>query len=159
MSFKLWLFEVALKRTLYRGTVAGQDLNHVGRDSGDWGLGVYLTPNAKLAERYALNTAKRTKREPIILVINHSLQNPANFDDKTFATEFFARIGVPMQKDLIPGIPQTRPYEDSKLIRDELLKMGYDSAVARNGYEVVAFDETKLQIVDTRSVDDADFLV
>lgn len=145
-----WLIENTVKKTLYRGTT-NNSLSHNKRDNGDYGLGVYLTQTAFYAE----DAQKATGKEPIILVIEHTFTSTANFDDHAFSFQLFSSLGIPENKVILPGQPQTRPYNDSLQITKELIRLGYDSAIARNGYEVIAYDESKLRIVDRRSVEDA----
>jgi hypothetical protein len=149
---------ISLKRKLYRGTVEGADLQSTGRDYGDWGLGVYLATSPTVAISYAYAAAKKTGKKPIILVIEHTLKNPANFDDEEFKKSFFDSIGVPAEKAITPGMAQSRPQQDSQKITQELMKLGYDSAVARHGSEVVAFDPSQLKIIEQRTPEEAGYL-
>ncbi len=156
LSFKNWLVEsVVLKRTLYRGTVQGNNLQPNKLDNGDFGLGIYMTTSSVMASSFAQQAAKANRGTPVILVIEHSLKNTANFDDPTFSSQFFEQLGIPENKSIIAGQPQTRPYHDSSRITEELLRLGYDSATARRGMEVVAYDESKLRVVDQKSIEDA----
>jgi hypothetical protein len=165
MQFQQWLCENELigRSTLYHGT-AGDfdsfDLSFAGeRDYGDYGIGVYLSPSATLARMYAYNASKRRSQPPLILKVEHHLQRTANFDDPEFQKQVAAETGAPFPKKLSAGGKQTRPKEESEAITRYLVSQGYDSATAYGGKEIVAYDPSKLQIVDKADPERASYWV
>lgn len=154
MHFKLWLTENVLgRRRLYHGTSGDFDqfdLTYAGtRDYGDFGIGIYLTPSSTLASMYANNAYKENGQEPFVYVVEHNLQNPANFDDPAFVKQVADALDIPFPKKLLPGSgKQSRPKEESLAITKYVTDLGYDSAVGRDGKEIVAYDPSKLRIVE-----------
>ena len=156
-SFKIWL--ESINRKLYHGTTGNFDnfdINLAGsRDYGDFGLGVYMTPSSTLAISYANSAARTNGQEPMVFVIQHSLQNPANFDDSEFKSKVFESLGIPMDKEINSGQKQTRPKEDAIAISKFVTSLGHDCATARGGKEFIAYDTSKLQIVEKIPAKDA----
>jgi len=165
MQFRQWLCENEFtgRRIIYHGT-AGDfesfDLDFAGeRDYGDYGIGIYLSPSATLARMYAYDTAKRRSQPPLVLKVEHHLQKTADFDDPEFQTQVAAATGVPFPKKLTGGGKQTRPRAESEAITSHLTNQGYDSAMAYNGKEIVAYDPSKLRIIEKADPEEAAYWV
>jgi hypothetical protein len=157
MRFKEWIES----KTLYHGTsyeFKSFNLQHAGeRDFGDNGFGIYLTSNPRLAQIYAYESARNSGREPVVLVIKHTLKNIADLSDQKLLNQITQETGAPFPKklDLISG-KQTRSHEESMAITRYLTKLGYDGA--KKGSEVVAYDPAKLEIIRKVPAEDADVL-
>ena len=150
------------RRRFYHGTstrFGSFDLDKAGaRDFGDFGLGVYLTPSSQLAAQYAYASAKRTKGEPVVAVVEVHVHKTADFDDKAFEQQVAEATRVPFPKVLSGPGPQTRPRADAVAITKYLQSEGYDSALARNGKELIVYDVSALRIESVRDAADASFL-
>lgn len=151
MKFRKWLVESQLSRQIaYHGTnqvFRSFDRGMFGsRDWGDFGFGVYLSPNDNLARQYALNAVRDRGGEPIVLHVRMMVDNTIDLSDPDTMRQVTKAAGVPTDKVLIPGQPQTRPRKDAEAITNYLINQGYDSAVARNGREIVVYDPSKLRV-------------
>jgi|6_EtaG_2_1085325.scaffolds.fasta_scaffold06269_8 GNAT superfamily N-acetyltransferase len=124
------------------------DLSFAGeRDWGDFGLGVYLTRSDGVARSYADDAVKAKGGVPVIYEVEADVYNVANMDDPEIWSIISEKTGIIQEKVLIPGEKQSRPEQDSKVISEVLVSMGYDAAKGRNGYEWVVFDPSKIRIV------------
>ena len=150
MNFSTWLNESILSgRTAYHGTnqiIKQFDKNFFGqRDYGDFGMGVYLSSSERLALNYAYDAAKRGGK-PIVLSIRMNVSKTANFDDADFVNKVAKATNAPFPKIIAAGNNQSRPKEEAENITRFLISLRYDSAVGRNGKEIVVYDPSKLSI-------------
>jgi len=74
-----------LPNLLYHGTTEvfdKFDTSRAGRrDSGNLGRGVYLSTDSDMAMSYAEENVERFGGEPVVLEVEHNLENVANFND------------------------------------------------------------------------------
>jgi|APSaa5957512622_1039677.scaffolds.fasta_scaffold04208_5 hypothetical protein len=154
MQFHKWFLENELTNIiLYHGTASdfeSFDISFSGeRDYGDSGLGVYLTPKIILAKMYAWDASRRQNKPAIILSVKHNFQKTANLDSPELQKQIQKATGAPFPKKIqIINGKQTRPKKESEDIKKYLISLGYDSATAQYGNEIIAYDPSKLQIVD-----------
>jgi len=131
--------------TLYHGSnksFDSIDLYFAGlRDWGDYGLGVYLSTTSGLAKMYAEAATQRNGGKQTIHVVKANLRNVASFDELMEGI----RSNSPLEKEILPGEPQTRPEADSRGITKHMMEMGFDSAMV--GKQVVVYDLSCLEIV------------
>ena len=128
------------------------------RDFGDFGLGIYLTPSSVLARTYAYASAKKTGREPKVLVVNVRVRKTADVDDPDLQKRIADATGAPFPKRLTGG-PQTRPRSEATAITRFLQSGGYDSALGRGGKELVVFDPHLLSIERSVPAEEAGYLI
>ncbi len=137
---------VNLPSILYHGTTekfTHFDVDKIGRrDSGNIGIGVYLSTDRDIAQSYAEENTKRFGGEPIVLEVRHNLRQVANFDE--FMDQLEAEEGVSFPPKPID------PARSSFLTR-WFTQRGYD-AVIGGSHEVVVFDPSKLKIVGTKRI-------
>ena len=123
---------------LYHGTTEAFDkfdISKIGRrDSGNLGRGVYLSTDSNMAMSYAEENAKRFDGEPMVLEVEHSLENVANFNDHV---NELRQMGVNFP-------PKANDPERSAILTKYFTEKGFDAASM--GHEVVVFDADKLDI-------------
>ena len=111
------------------------DANKSGRrDSGNIGRGIYLSTDSDMAMSYAEENAKRFGGEPVVLEVEHSLENIANFNEHI---DDLRQQGVNFP-------PKKNDPERSATITKYFMDKGFDSASM--GHEVVVFGTDKLNI-------------
>ena len=133
---------------LYHGTTEAFDKFDVGRagrrDSGNMGRGIYLSKDSDIAMRYAEENSDRFGGEPLVLEVEHSLENVADFDGHI---NDLRQLGVNFPPDA------DDPERSAKLTKYFTGK-GYDAA--NSGHEVVVFDADKLSIKGVGEIPSSD---
>ena len=142
-----WL-KTASSMTVYHGSnkkFNAFDLSFAGaRDWGDWGIGIYCSTSPTLAEIYAEEAVQKGGGKPYLYKVRANLRNIAT---EEVLYETIESVGLPINKVVIPGEPQTRPEMDSRQITEKMLELGFDAALRRSG-EMVVYDPSALKIVD-----------
>ncbi len=127
-----------LPELLYHGTTEAFDafdINKVGRrDSGNMGKGVYLSTDSDIAMSYAEENAKRFDGDPVVLEVEHNLDNVADFNDHVSE---LIQMGVTFP-------PKANDPERSAVLTEYFTEKEFDAAHA--GHEVVVFEPSKLNI-------------
>ncbi len=143
--------------TLYHGTnktFESFDISFAGaRDWGDFGIGFYFSTSPELAISYSYDAAKKSGGEPVIHVIKTNLKNVATFEE---LMEVIRSVGAPEEKDLTPGMAQTRSEAQSRGITERMLELGFDGAMV--GQQMVVYDRASLNIIRSVSPDEARYL-
>ena len=104
------------------------------RDSGNLGRGVYLSTDSDMAMSYAEENVERFGGEPVVLEVEHNLENVANFNDHV---NDLRQLGVNFP-------PKANDPERSAKLTEYFTEKGFDAA--NMGHEVVVFDANKLNI-------------
>ena len=127
-----------LPNLLYHGTTEvfdKFDTSRAGRrDSGNLGSGVYLSTDSDMAMSYAEENVERFGGEPVVLEVEHNLENVANFNDHV---NDLRQLGVNFP-------PKANDSERSAKLTEYFTEKGFDAA--NMGHEVVVFDANKLNI-------------
>ena len=127
-----------LPNLLYHGTTEvfdKFDTSRTGRrDSGNLGSGVYLSTDSDMAMSYAEENVERFGGEPVVLEVEHILENVANFNDHI---NDLRQLGVNFP-------PKANDPERSAKLTKYFTEKGFDAASM--GHEVVVFDAGKLDI-------------
>ena len=127
-----------LPNLLYHGTTEvfdKFDTSRAGRrDSGNLGSGVYLSTDSDMAMSYAEENVERFGGEPVVLEVEHNLENVANFNDHV---NDLRQLGVNFP-------PKANDPERSAKLTEYFTEKGFDAA--NMGHEVVVFDANKLNI-------------
>jgi hypothetical protein len=127
-----------LPELLYHGTTEtfdAFDINKAGRrDSGNMGKGVYLSTDSDIAMSYAEENAKRFDGDPVVLEVEHNLDNVADFNDHVSE---LIQMGVTFP-------PKANDPERSAVLTEYFTEKEFDAAHA--GHEVVVFEPNKLNI-------------
>ena len=127
-----------LPNLLYHGTTEvfdKFDTSRAGRrDSGNLGRGVYLSTDSDMAMSYAEENVERFGGQPVVLEVEHNLENVANFNDHVNALN---QLGVSFP-------PKANDPERSAALTKYFTEKGVDAASM--GHEVVVFDAGKLDI-------------
>ena len=127
-----------LPNLLYHGTPEvfdKFDTSRAGRrDSGNLGSGVYLSTDSDMAMSYAEENVERFGGEPVVLEVEHNLENVANFNDHV---NDLRQLGVNFP-------PKANDPERSAKLTEYFTEKGFDAA--NMGHEVVVFDAGKLNI-------------
>ena len=127
-----------LPNLLYHGTTEvfdKFDTSRAGRrDSGNLGRGVYLSTDSDMAMSYAEENVGRFGGEPVVLEVEHNLENVANFNDHV---NDLRQLGVNFP-------PKANDPERSAKLTEYFTEKGFDAA--NMGHEVVVFDANKLNI-------------
>ena len=127
-----------LPELLYHGTTEvfdKFDTSRAGRrDSGNLGRGVYLSTDSDMAMSYAEENVERFGGEPVVLEVEHNLENVANFNDHV---NDLRQLGVNFP-------PKANDPERSAKLTEYFTEKGFDAA--NMGHEVVVFDANKLNI-------------
>ena len=123
---------------LYHGTTEVFDKfddSKVGRrDSGNLGRGIYLSTDSNMAMSYAEENTKRFGGDPVVLEVEHSLENVANFNEHI---DDLKQLGVNFP-------PKANDPERSAALTKYFTEKGFDGA--HSGHEIVVFDVNKLNI-------------
>jgi len=127
-----------LPNLLYHGTTEvfdKFDTSRAGRrDSGNLGRGVYLSTDSDMAMSYAEENVERFGGDPVVLEVEHNLENVANFNDHV---NDLRQLGVNFP-------PKANDPERSAKLTEYFTEKGFDAA--NMGHEVVVFDANKLNI-------------
>ena len=127
-----------LPNLLYHGTTEVFDKFDTSksgrRDSGNLGRGIYLSTDSNMAMSYAEENAKRFDGEPVVLEVEHNLENVANFNEHV---NDLRQLGVNFP-------PKANDPERSAKLTKYFTEKGFDAASM--GHEVVVFDAGKLDI-------------
>ena len=127
-----------LPNLLYHGTTEvfdKFDTSRAGRrDSGNLGSGVYLSTDSDMAMSYAEENVERFGGQPVVLEVEHNLENVANFNDHV---NDLRQLGVNFP-------PKANDPERSAKLTEYFTEKGFDAA--NMGHEVVVFDAGKLDI-------------
>ena len=127
-----------LPELLYHGTTEAFDTFDISkagrRDSGNMGKGVYLSTDSDIAMSYAEENAKRFDGDPVVLEVEHNLNNVADFHDHISE---LTQMGVAFP-------PKANDPERSAFLTKYFTEKEFDAA--RSGHEVVVFEPSKLNI-------------
>lgn len=127
------------------------DLSFAGvRDWGDWGIGIYCSTHPYMAEIYAYEAVQKNGGEPLLYKVKADLRNFATED---VLHETLESVGLPIEKILVPGEPQTRPEMDSRQITKKMLELGFDATLRMSG-EMVVYNPSSLQIMSVENLKD-----
>ena len=139
-----------LPELLYHGTTEvfdAFDINKTGRrDSGNMGSGVYLSTDSDIAMSYAEENARRFDGVPVVLEVEHNLDNVADFNNHISE---LIQMGVTFP-------PKADDPERSAILTKYFTEKEFDAA--SSGHEVVVFEPNKLNIRgvgDVPSTEDA----
>jgi hypothetical protein len=108
-----------------------------------------------LARVYARDSAKKSGRDPKVLIVNVRVHKTADLDDPDLQKRLTEELDIPFPKRLSAGRQQTRPKGEALAITRFLKSLGYDSAVGGNGLELVVFDPRNLRIEEEYTLEES----